>query len=176
MPGEPAGDIDILVVPDDAPDRSIAIQAKRIKVGPSAFETGEPNLLNKLVKLRRQANLLAEIGFSQTYCYVFVVVDSRQNNNGEHRYDGLDARLRAKIDSLDLLTGLNDRVGVMLFEMVQPIDDRPLGAGSFSGRLVRIAQHQSQPREVTEWVVRVKSVPPSAAQQGAAAGEFVIAL
>jgi len=96
----------------------------RIKVGQNAFVTGQPNLLTKLPKLRQQANLLAEIGFSQTYCYVFVVVDSRQNNNGEFRYDGLDRKLREKLESIDLLSDLDERVGVMRFEMVQPVDDR----------------------------------------------------
>jgi len=163
LPGEPIGDVDVLVVPDDAPEHSIAIQAKRIKVGSNAFATGEPNLLTKLPKLRQQANLLAEIGFSQTYCYVLVVVDSRQNNNGEFRYDGLDQRLREKLGSLDFLSGLDERVGVMQFEMVQPVDDRPLGAESFSGRCVRVAKQQLQPPEVTEWVLKVKERLASAA-------------
>jgi hypothetical protein len=156
LPGEPLGDIDVLVIPDGAPEHSIAIQAKRIKVGPNAFLSGEPNQINKLPKLRQQANLLAEVGFSQTYCYVFVVIDSRQNNDGEFRYDGLNAILRERLESLDLLSGLDERAGVMRFELVQPIDERPLGAGSFAGRCVRIAKQQVQPQAVTEWVLKAK--------------------
>ena len=163
LPGEPLGDIDVLVIPDDAPERSIAIQAKRIKVGPKAFVTGKPNLLGKLPKLRQQANLLAEVGFSQTYCYVFVVVDSRVNNKGEFHYDGLDQNLTERLESIDLLPGLDERVGVMRFEMVQPVDDRPLGAGTFAGRCVRIAKEQAQTPEVTEWVLKAKERLASAA-------------
>jgi hypothetical protein len=163
LPGELVGDIDVLVVPDAAPEQSIAIQAKRIKVGPGAFATGEPNLIGKLPKLRQQANLLAKVGFSQTYCYVFVVVDSRENNNGEFKYDGLDARLRARLDSLDLLSGLDENIGVIRFDLVQPINDRPLGAGSFAGRPVRIAKPQVQPQEITQWVLETKRRLASAA-------------
>jgi hypothetical protein len=163
LPGEPLGDIDVLVVPDGMPDQSIAIQAKRIKVGENAFATGEPNQVNKLPKLRQQANLLADVGFSQTYCFVFVVVDSRKNNNGEFRYDGMDVRLRKRIESLDLLSDLDNRVGVVRFELAQPIDDRPLGAGTFSGQAIRLATRQVQPDNVTQWVRAVASRDASAA-------------
>jgi hypothetical protein len=156
LPGELVGDIDILVVPDAEPAQSIAIQAKCIKVGPGAFATGEPNRIGKLPKLHQQANLLARVGFSQTYCYVFVLVDSRENNAGEFRYDGLNAKLRERLDSLDLLSGLDERIGVIRFDLVQPIDDRPLGTGSFVGRPVRIAKPQVQPQEITQWVLETK--------------------
>ena len=163
LPGEPIGDIDILVVPEKSPEISIAIQAKRIKVSANTFLTGEPNKLNELGKLRQQAGLLADVGFSQTYCFVFVVVDSRQNNRGAYRYDGLTAGLKTKIESIDLTAGLDDRVGMMRFEIVQPIDDRPLGAGTYSGRLCRMAQQLLQPPKVTEWVVQTTKRLRSAA-------------
>ena len=156
LPGAPTGDIDILVVPDDNPEQSIAIQAKRVKVGESAFSTGEPNKLKEVQKLQTQARITADIGFSQTYCYLFVLVDSRANNGGGFKFDGLTTPLQFRIESIDLLAGLDARVGAMRFELVQPLDDRPLGQGTFHARLFRLAQRQVQSPEVTEWVVKTK--------------------
>ena len=42
LPGEPKGDIDILLVPPGRPDFSTAVQVKRVKVGKSTFHTGMP--------------------------------------------------------------------------------------------------------------------------------------
>ena len=76
------GDIDILVLPPGAPEQATAIQVKRFKVGLNAVRTGRPNKLEAFKKGVQQANHLARLGFSQVYLWVFVVIDTREQNGG----------------------------------------------------------------------------------------------
>jgi hypothetical protein len=154
LPEEPKGDIDILLVPPGRPDFSTVVQVKRVKVGETAFYTGIPSKLKELENVRRQANQLAEIGFAQVYCFVFVVVDSRHNNKGRFTYEGPTPALRKRIDDAVSTAGLAPRVGLVHFEFVQPFDAEPLGPGTYGGNLKRLATAISQPSEVTAWVQR----------------------
>jgi hypothetical protein len=43
------GDVDILVIPPDAPEEATAIEVKRFKVGLNAIRTGKPNGLREFV-------------------------------------------------------------------------------------------------------------------------------
>lgn len=150
--GDLEGDIDLLLVPPGQPELATAIQVKRIKVSAASFETDAPNKLAELRKLKQQTNPLACIGFWQVYAFVLVAVDSRSHNAGAFSYAGLTASLREKIDAAISLEALAERIGLVKFEFVQPIDDRPLGAGAFRLRPKRVAQSATQPAEVTTWV------------------------
>jgi len=154
LPGNPSGDIDILLVVPGRPDLATAIEVKRIKVGAAAFQTGGPNKLRGFKEGVRQANTLAKIGFSQVYLYIFVVVDSREQNTERISYKGLSLELKSWIEQNISPRELVQRVGLMHFEFVQPMDDEPLGVGTFSGHLVRLADSMSQDPEVTAWVAQ----------------------
>lgn len=80
------GDVDILLARLDRPDRSIAIEVKRIKVGRRAFETGKINRATAIQEGVEQANRLARVGFHHVYLYAIVLVDSREHNRGEWTY------------------------------------------------------------------------------------------
>jgi hypothetical protein len=155
LPDKPRGDVDILLVVPGRPDLATAIQVKRIKVGAAALRTRRPNKLHELKKGVRQANVLARIGFSQVYLYVFVVVDSREQNAGRISYDGPSSELRSLIRQVISPRGLDQRVGLIHFEFVQPMDDEPLGSGTYGADLVRLAESMAQPPEVTTWVAQL---------------------
>jgi hypothetical protein len=154
----PEGDIDILLIPEESPENSIAIQVKVIKVGCTAFDSkGKPNRLNKLDKGVRQSNFLAEIGFSQIYYFIIILVDSRHRNNQKYNtFDGLTPNLNTLIDQQisSRTKKLDSRIGLMRFDLVQPMDYAPLGTGAYHGHLVRSAKLIAQSSEVTEWVKR----------------------
>ena len=68
------GDVDILVLPSNAPDMTTAIQVKRFsaKIGLDEARTDHPERFKKLFKKGvRQANALTAIGFSRVYLWVF---------------------------------------------------------------------------------------------------------
>ena len=152
LPGQPKGDIDILLCPPDRPHHATAVQVKRIKVGAAALRNNKPNKLAGFLKGVKQANRLAELGFHQAYLYCFVVVDSREQNAGRDAFDGLREPLRNSIERTISTKDLNERVGLMHYEFVQPTDGPPLEDGMSGAKLVRLAKPGKQPVEVTAWV------------------------
>ncbi len=159
LPAGFAGDADILAVRPEWPSDTTAIEVKRIKVGPSAFETGVPNKLHEYEKGVQQANLLSEIGFGQIYLFVVVVVDSRHRNAGRYTYDGLTSDLRAVIETRVSSRDLAEDVGLVVHEFVQPMDYPPLELGTYGGGLKRLARRRTQPRSVTDWVLEQLAGP-----------------
>jgi hypothetical protein len=148
-----AGDVDILVVPRHSPEQSTAIQVKRFKakVGLDDAHTGHPLRLGEVFeKGVRQTNDLAKIGFSQVYLWVFIAIDTREQNLGEYRYDGADSLLRSRIDHAISAAHLDGRVGLMKFEWTQPMDRPPFELGTYGGSLDRLAGTASQPDALTD--------------------------
>lgn len=154
LPGDREGDVDLLLVPPDRPDQATAVEIKRIKFDAKALRTGRPNKLQELKKGLRQAKTLAEMGFWQAYLYVFVVVDSREQNRGQVTYAGLTTQQENAIDDTLASLPLPPRVGLIRYDFVQPMDDAPLRTGAGGTRRVHLAEAAAQPEAVTEWVRR----------------------
>jgi len=152
LPHDPKGDIDILLAAPSHPEVSTAVQVKRVKVSGGSFPSGNPNKLGELGMGYRQANLLWEIGFSQVYIFILVVVDSRSINKQLPSYGGLTPDLRAKIENVISTEGLLPSIGLLRYEFVQPMDAAPLSVGTFASGLIRLATEQTQPSDVTNWV------------------------
>lgn len=146
------GDIDVLVIPPAGAKQATAVQVKRFKVGLDAIRTGQPNGLKEFTKGVRQANLLARLGFGHVYLWVFVVIDTREQNAGRLTYDGADAAMRSKIDNAVFTGKLDPRIGVMKFEWTQPMDRAPLTFGTSGASLHRLAIQAPQSGDVTAWL------------------------
>jgi len=151
-PGNFVGDIDILLFNQSEPERAVAIEVKRIKVGPKAFLTNKPNKLSEIQKAKEQANYLAQVGFAQVYLYLIIVIDSRANNAGEVTYRGMTTQLRATVDDAISEHGLVTRAGFVVLDFIQPMDHPPLTTGSAGGNLKRLATEVSQDPEITRWI------------------------
>jgi hypothetical protein len=166
VPGGHRGDIDLLLCAPNRPDAAIAIEVKRIKVGIRALRDGKPNKLGELEEGIRQSNLLADIGFSQVYFYVFVAVDSREKTlNAPEAWAGPSPELRQLLHDKISPFGLLQRVGMFKHQFIQPLDERPLGVGSYSGHLVRLSEAVQQPRGLTEWIAdRMETLKPLSAR------------
>jgi hypothetical protein len=156
LPGEPEGDVDILLWVPGRVDEAIAIQVKRIKVGIKAVRTCRPNKLHEFEVGVRQANLLARLGFSQVYLWVFVVVDTREQNAGQITYAGLGPELYGKISGHISSKDLDPRIGLIHYELIQPMDNVPLKVGVTTGHLRQLAKSVAQPAELTLWVDKLK--------------------
>jgi hypothetical protein len=160
-------DVDLLFVEANAPETAVAIEVKRIKVHAPTFASGTPNKLREYEKAVEQANLLARVGFAQVYLYVFVVVDSRHHNAGRVTYAGLTSELRARIDAVISLEGLEPRIGLVVHELVQPMDHPPLTVGAGGMELRRLATAAQQPEALTRWLAQlppIRSPDPVAPQ------------
>jgi hypothetical protein len=158
-PGHFRGDIDVLLCPRSQPELATAISVKRIKFGANAVRNGQPNKLGELKKATMQANTLAEVGFHLVYSFVFVAIDTREQNVCEIgqklTFVGLSNELKQFVHNTVTVQGLNPRIGLYRTEYVQSMDDEPLSTGSFYGFLARNAEPVQQADSLTEWVSQV---------------------
>ena len=159
-PGNFVGDVDVLLCPRSRPELATAISVKRLKFGASAVRNGQPNKLKELKKATEQANRLADVGFHLVYSFVFVAIDTREQNREQNvgekiSFAGLPVELKQFVYSAVTVQGLNPRIGLYRTEYVQPMDDEPLCTGSFHGDLKRNAQPVQQGDNLTEWVSQV---------------------
>jgi hypothetical protein len=100
---------------------------------------------------------MAKLEFSQVYLYVFVMIDSREANIEAHGAgttygDALTPEDRRRLDEMISAQNLDPRVGLMRFDIAQPMDHEPLVVGTTASILLRSARLQTQPDKVTEWV------------------------
>jgi hypothetical protein len=152
LPGSPKGDIDLLVWKPEAPEHSVAVQIKRVKVRIDAAGKNRINKLSEFALGVRQANLLARLGFWQVYLWVIVVVDSRELNAGAFSYAGLDSSGRSEINARVSPSELAPAAGLATYDFGQPMDHAPLHLGSGGVHLLRPATPTVQSATVTAWV------------------------
>lgn len=152
------GDVDVLAWNEARPENALAMEVKRFKAELTGSQDDKINKMQEYEKGTRQANRLADIGFSLVWLVVFVLVDSRRQNAeaiaaGKTVYEGLSPQLYGMVNSSLSTAALDARVGVMHIEYVQSMDDTPLfGVGTAGVHLVRMGSASMQPPAVTEWV------------------------
>lgn len=155
-------DVDILIATPGLPERAVAIECKRFKLDADALrvENDEqepfPKKLNEFAKGVTQANALVErAGFWQTYLWVFVMIDTREQNGGRYTYDGLKPKAQAKVSAAISRAGLDKRVGIVRFDFIQSMDSPFLGLSSTHISLydhVAVQRPEPQPEWLTRWV------------------------
>jgi hypothetical protein len=156
LPGDVGGpgDVDVLISNPERPEHAVAFECKRIKVKPETFDTLQPGKMQDLKKGVRQANGLLRLGFHQSYLFVCVQVDGRQQHEYNFFGRGLSGPLVKKIygflNTLELLPG----VGLVVAEPTQPVEKHIEDAGSVPIKRVRLASPQIQSAVVTDWVRR----------------------
>jgi hypothetical protein len=159
VPAKPhnKGDVDILLVGENRPEDSVAIEAKRLTVTAAAVQTLSVYNLGELKKAVEQANRLAHIGFSQAFLYLFVLIDTRERNEQNARtesWDGAPMEIRGMIETEVRMRQpeLDPRVGLFVLSFTQPVDDAPFDVGSFHGNLSQSVTAVQQSLELTKWV------------------------
>src|SRR3990172_9285669 len=118
-PNARPGDIDVLLC-GSAPDRATVLECKRVKVQPHAFETGLVNKLQELEGGAIQANGLLELGFHCTYLMLCVAVDGSQRAGYNFVGRGLTGELVREIYARVPWNLLDEWLGVLAIEAVQP--------------------------------------------------------
>ena len=151
------GDFDILVVPRETPELTTAIQVKRLGVKVGGAD--QPKLETIAGRAQRlfdegvtQTSWDERLGFWQVYLWMFILVDSREQNEGRYTYEGGSVNVMSRATSPISPSRLPERVGLMTMEWVQPMDRPPLELGTSGGQLARLAQRRPQPPELTEWL------------------------
>jgi hypothetical protein len=152
IPGNPQGDVDILLIAPNQYHIATGIQVKRVKVSMSEVGAHKINKLIEYEKAVKQANLLIELGFAQVFLFVFVVVDSRAMNRGKYAFEGVVGPHLEIVDQQITARELDPRIGLFRQEFVQPMNDEPLTTGAYTCRMIQNASRQAQRQVITEWV------------------------
>ncbi len=115
------GDIDLLACSHADPQATVAIECKRVKV------RIEDDRSTRITKLRdaiggiRQANALAELGFSRAYLLLLLVTDGRPRTDVNFLFRGAaDAGYDLMLD-FDEWVSLHPDVGILFGEITQPV-------------------------------------------------------
>ncbi len=137
---------------------------KCVRIPGAAFKTIEPNGLANWRKGIAQANRSARLGFHKVYLYMFMLIDSRENNRGQWMYAGATPELLERVRSALHLEDLDPRIGVVQNEFVQPVDRAPFMTGTASSQILRMAEPQTQPEPLTAWV-QAKFAPEQRARR-----------
>lgn len=155
------GDVDILIVPNGAAEQSTAIQVKRYKLKIESDDADYSRQIGWMADLFsggvRQANENAELGFSQVYLWIAVLIDSRVRNAGRYTYDGADSRLRSAIENTISTARLAPCVGLIRNNFVQGMDRAPFELLATGLSIKRKATIADQPQELTRWLASLKA-------------------
>jgi len=116
------------------------------------MRTGRPNRLEELEDGVRQANMLADIGFSQVYLYVVVVADTRKETMGQDVWAGLTSELRELIYRRVSALVLFKRIGIFRHDFIQTKDYEPFEVGSRQHHLLKPATALEQKHDLSHWV------------------------
>ena len=82
------------------------------EISPRIILSARPNKLPDLEKGVQQAYQLARVEFSQVYFFVFVVIDTKEQNRRKFSYAGLSPELKSLVERLVSVNGLEPRIGL----------------------------------------------------------------
>jgi len=150
-PNARPGDIDVLVCAAESA-RATVLECKRVKVQPHAFETGLVNKLQELQTGAIQANALLQLGFHRTYLMVCIAVDGSQRSGYNFLGRGLTGDLVREIYSRVPLNLLDERIGVLAIEAVQPTTEGIHMAGAIGVIPLRAPTPRTQSATLTALV------------------------
>lgn len=148
------GDIDVLLANQARPQEAVAIEVKRVKVGPRTFHTRMPGKLQGLRQGVRQANLLSDITFFRTMLLLLVVTSGREREEFNFASRGLTWDLARLIDDFPHRERLSSRVDIGVVEITQPVDKSIFDAGCVGLRIVHSGVRSQQPRTLTDAICR----------------------
>lgn len=77
IPGKKPGDIDILLIDSERPDKAVAFECKRLKVSSRYSPLPKVNNVNGIRQGVKQANGLQSLGFYRSYLMILLLDDSR---------------------------------------------------------------------------------------------------
>lgn len=118
--GKKPGDIDILLVDKERPDRAIAFECKRLKV--TSVETHLPKINNwKGIKHGvKQANGLQSLGFYKSYLMIILLDDSRHFDYPNTMMRNSKWHEVEEVYDMPWNEPLNQDVGIVFVRVTQP--------------------------------------------------------
>lgn len=146
------GDIDLLLVSESRPDKTIAFECKRVKAVSGPGNIAKVNNVRKLVHGVKQANAYQSLGFHQSYLAVILLDDGRALNtpNTMFRY-GKTASIES-IYEIPWNEPLHPDVGIVFIKLNQTTGKNVEHAGGFGFCVDKVAGRLEQRDEMSQKV------------------------
>jgi len=144
------GDIDLLLVDTDNPDKAIAFECKRVKAVSLENQTAKVNNTGKIKHGVLQVNKYQKLGFHQTYLMIILLDDGRNYKTPNTLF-----RSSANIDELKQLYDLpfneplNNDTGVIFIIVNQPTGKDINLTGAIGFCLDKFAELHEQKKSLT---------------------------
>lgn len=119
-PNKKPGDIDVLICEQRRAEKAIAMECKRVKAIALNTEKDKVNKINDVGDGVSQANALHNFGFYETYLCVIVETDRRARCEYNVLFRSSIPKTFQQIYDFPLRDKLDEDVGVMFIEIVQP--------------------------------------------------------
>lgn len=140
------GDVDWLCVPASQPHLAVALECKRVKVRAVGTRDDQVNKIADLGRGVAQANGLADMGFHRSFLMVIVQTDGRTRRDLGQIFRGRTEQTFATIYEFPQRESLNEDVGVVFVDVVQPTG-RAIGDMAYVGVCV---DRPARPREQSD--------------------------
>lgn len=153
------GDVDWLCVAPTKPHLAVAVECKRVKVRAAGLDDDHENKIRDLGRGVPQANGLADMGFHRSFLMIIILADGRARRELGQMFRGPTTQTFTRIYVFPERERLNDDVGIIFVEVVQPTG-RSIGEMAYVGVCVeRPARPRDQSVRLTERVREALRAP-----------------
>lgn len=118
--GKKPGDIDLLLVDIERPDRAIVFECKRLKVTSVDKNISKVNNVNGIKTGVKQANGLQSLGFYKSYLMIILLDDSRELDYPNTMIRNSKSELVEEIYDIPWNEPINKDVGIVFVKVTQP--------------------------------------------------------
>lgn len=144
------GDIDFVILEDDAPSKAVCVEFKKVKVRIDRDGQERINNLGGLNQLINQGNERQSQGFFKTYICAVALIDSHQYKTSNVLVRGMNCGEVNRFYNLDSIGGIHSDVGVILAEIAQPTGKSFNEMFGFGVCTLKAAVILEQPSRLTE--------------------------
>jgi len=146
-PREP--DIDVMIYKESEPHKTIAIQVKRVKVEAVSQKKDKVNKIEDIKKGIKQANITKDLGFYKVYLMILAEVDGRERKEYNFLSRGMTPQTFTQLYEIATFEKLYREIGIIIVEIVQPVDKDITQAGAIGVCLLRDAKPEEQKEKLT---------------------------
>jgi len=149
------GDIDILLIDTENPEKSIALECKRVKAVSNEDQTAKVNNIEKIKHGVVQANKYRKLGFHQTYLMIILLDDGRNYNTQNIMFRKTKSDQLNQLYNLHLKETLHNEIGV-IFVTINQFTGKSIDQNGAIGFCIdRPAVKSLQEKSLTEKIVQL---------------------
>jgi hypothetical protein len=147
------GDIDLLFVDPDQPDKSVAFECKRVKALSIDNQTSKINNAEKIKHGVIQANKYQSLGFHQSYLVIILLDDGRHYNSPNILFRNTSTEQLKRVYDIPWNEPLHNDVGIIFITINQPTGNHINLTGGLGFCIDKLAQPLEQTVSMTNKII-----------------------